>query len=200
MSPQIISLDNFYANPGFIRSRALSCDYWDCSSHPTGGNWPGIRSEYISAIFPEVFQEFCKNIYSIFNWDSDKSVYFETNFQACKASDGNSWVHQDVMVQNHTHVGIVYLHPNPKPNSGTIIYEPKSGLDFNDPNLNTGDPDNFNISYVAENKYNKCIIYSPDHWHKSDIYFGDNLFDSRMTQVFFFREEGATEKFSQPLK
>ena len=31
------------------------------------------------------------------------------------------------------------------------------------------------------------------------IYFGNNIDNCRLTQVFFFREEGAETKFSQPI-
>lgn len=197
MKPEFLVFDNFYQSPDAIRERALCLRYWDCRRHPTGGNWPGVRSAYISDVSPDVFIEFTSLIYNIFGWEKEKKVYFETNFQGCRESDGDSWVHQDIMIQNHTHVGLVYLTPNPSKDSGTILYEPKKELDFED---DSGNPDHYNVADVADNVYNRCIIYSPDYWHKSNVYFGNNIDNCRLTQVFFFREEGAKTKFSKPLK
>ena len=200
MKPEFLVFDNFYKFPDAIRDRALSLRYWHCDRHPTGGNWPGARSAYISDVVPDIFLEFTSNIYNIFGWESDKKVFFETNFQGCTKGDGDSWVHQDVMVQNHTHVGLIYLTPNPEKDSGTILYEPKKDLDPEAFAKNNGDPCHYDIADVAENVFNRCIIYSPDYWHKSNVYFGNNIDNCRLTQVFFFREEGAKTKFSKPLK
>ena len=71
-------------------------------------------------------------------------------------------MHQDVMVQNHTHVGLIYLTPNPEKDSGTILYEPKKDLDPEAFAKNNGDPCHYDIADVAENVFNRCIIYSPD--------------------------------------
>ena len=114
--PKPVIFDNFYTNPYRVRDVALSLDYWGCRDHPTGGNWPGERSLYVNQVAPELFNSFVKNIYRIWGWPDSKSVLFDMNFQICKAADGDSWVHQDVMPQNYTHVALVYLNPNPYAN------------------------------------------------------------------------------------
>tara|TARA_R100000008_G_scaffold86439_2_gene79547 strand:+ start:576 stop:1178 length:603 start_codon:yes stop_codon:yes gene_type:complete len=197
--PKPVIFDNFYTNPYRVRDVALSLDYWGCRDHPTGGNWPGERSLYVNQVAPELFNSFVKNIYRIWGWPDSKSVLFDMNFQICKAADGDSWVHQDVMPQNYTHVALVYLNPNPYANSGTCFYNLEADPESQDYKNSDGDPRHYSVSLVADNVFNRCVVYSPDEFHKSDVYFGSNRVDSRLTQVAFFREEGALEKFSQPL-
>ena len=76
MKPEFLVFDNFYNSPDLIRERALSLRYWDCKRHPTGGNWPGVRSGYISDVSPDIFTEFTSLIYKIFGWEEEKKVYF----------------------------------------------------------------------------------------------------------------------------
>ena len=197
--PKPIVFENFFLNPYRVRDIALSLNYWECKDHPTGGNWPGERSLYVNQVAPEVFNDFTGAFYDLWGWPPAKSVRFDANFQICKASDGISWVHQDVMPQNYTHVAMVYLNPNPAPDSGTCFYNLEA--DPRDQNYinNDGDPSHYSISYVSDNVFNKCLVYSPDEFHKSNVYFGQNRSDSRLTLVAFIREEEASSKFSQPL-
>jgi hypothetical protein len=41
-------------------------------------------------------------------------------------------------------------------------------------------------------------MYSPEAWHKSNVYFGNDIYDGRLTLVAFIREDGASSKFSEP--
>jgi len=195
---EILAINNFYSNPDRIREQALAFEYWPASSHPTGGNWPGVRSKYLSEIATDIFDEFTARIYNFYGWGDSKNVYFETNFQVCRERDGKSWVHQDIMTQGHTHVLLLYLTPNPKPNSGTIFYNRKPDINESEYKQNDGDPKYYDEREVFGNVYNKAVLYNPDEFHKSDTYFGDSPRNSRLTQVCFFREEGAPRKFSLP--
>jgi len=197
---EILAINNFYSDPERIRELALAFEYWPSTSHPTGGNWPGVRSKYLSEIAPGIFDEFTTNIYNFYGWDQSKRVHFETNFQICREKDGKSWVHQDIMVQNHTHVLILFLTPDPSPNSGTIFYNRKPDVNENEYKQNDGDPKYYDVKEVFENVYNKAALYNPDEFHKSDTYFGESFRDSRLSQICFFREEGVSGKFSLPLK
>ena len=39
------------------------------------------------------------------------------------------------------------------------------------------------------NKYNRLIMYRGDHFHMSLDYFGQDLYDGRLFQTFFFDTE-----------
>jgi hypothetical protein len=197
--PKPVVFEDFFLNPYRVRDIALSLNYWDCKDHPTGGNWPGERSLYVNLAASDVFESLTEAFYRLWGWPAVKLSLFDANFQICKADDGDSWVHQDIMPQDYTHVAIVYLSPNPSPDSGTCFY--KLEADPQDQNYidNDGDPSHYSISYVSENVFNKCLVYSPDEFHKSNVYFGKNRSDSRLTLVSFIKEEGADNKFSQPL-
>jgi hypothetical protein len=104
------------------------------------------------------------------------------------------------MVQQHTHVLILFLTPDPSPNSGTIFYNRKPDVNEDEYKQNDGDPKYYDVKEVFENVYNKAALYNPDEFHKSDTYFGESFRDSRLSQVCFLREEGASGKFSLPLK
>ncbi len=197
--PNPLVFENFFLNPYRVRDIALSLNYWDCNEHPTGGNWPGERSLYVNQASPDVFHSFTSAFYKLWNWPETKQVLFDANFQICRASDGASWVHQDIMPQNYTHVAMLYLSPNPSPDSGTCFYKLEADpLDQNYINTD-GDPSHYSVSYIADNVFNRCVVYSPDEFHKSNVYFGENRADARLTMVTFIKEEGADNKFSQPL-
>ena len=196
-----LEFENFFSNADEVRKFALSQKFYNCKDHPTEGNWPGIRTEYYHLLNEDMYYQFTSRLYELMGWDNNKDTYFEAMFQLCTASDGNSWIHNDKMTQRFTHVGMVYLTPNPKPNSGTIIYDLKENVDTDSQDFitNEGDPKNFNVNSIITNEYNKCIMYDPKSWHKSDTYFGSDIYDGRLTLVFFLREEGAVKNFSQPI-
>jgi hypothetical protein len=199
MKPKTLEFENFFEDPDGIRKFALSQKFYPSETHPTGGNWPGLRTEFYHTLNEDKYYDFTSKIYKVMGWKSGKESYFETMFQLCVEKDGTSWIHNDRMDQNFTHVGIVYLTPDAPKNAGTIFYEPKAKED--EARLikeEVSDPDLFDEVAISENKYNKLIMYNPESWHKSDVYFGKDLYDGRLTLVAFFREDGASSKFSQP--
>ena len=187
-----LQIENFYEDPEKVREVALTQEYQPASV--LGGNWPGIRTIYLNNIVPDIYNQFINRLYNFLGWPPDKSAYFETSFQLCDQDDGNSWVHQDDFHQ-YTHIAMVFLQPNPQPNSGTLLYNIKEGISEEDGgknwhhSLNTGDPRFYKIKKRFDNIYNSCILYSPSEWHKSDEYFGSSRDDARLTQVCFFRED-----------
>jgi hypothetical protein len=188
---QPIVVDNLFDDPDKVRGFALKQDYYSCKNHPLGesaGNWPGKRSDYVSAIDFTFFKFISKHLYKELNLQEEQNSYIECFFQYCSEFDGNSWVHRDVLNYEPTHVGLIYLTPEPPENSGTILYEHK------DPNYvkggpmdDSGDVSDYNVKQVLENKYNRLVIYHPDEFHKSDTYFGTTKEDSRLFIVFFMR-------------
>jgi hypothetical protein len=185
-------VNNFFADPDEVRAEAMNLQVWPCKEHPTNGNWPGLRTEYISAVNQKAFEIFWKSFYKVMGWPHEKSVHFETFYQFCRTEDGDSWVHQDVMTQGFTQVGVVYLSPNPPANSGTTIYQPKEGETIeslkDDEGHVSGDASRYDVKHEFENTYNSAVFYKPIDLHKSTGYFGSTKDDARLTQVFFARE------------
>lgn len=200
---KVLIIDNFYKDPDKVRKFALSNDFKTHRDAGGGGVWPGRRTAFLHNINPELSDEFHNTLLGniLENNPIKYSGYLETNFQLCYERDGDSWVHYDTPPWNCTHVGVVYLTPDPPPNSGTIIYRfneyyraefEKYSAKCNHKwyRLNR-DQDSeefqkfFTEDLVIPNKYNRAIVYGPNWWHKSDRYFGSTPEDGRLFQPFF---------------
>ena len=150
----VTCMDNFYQNPDEIREYALSLDYYR-------GNldrYPGVRSEPIHRLNPDLFDLSCKKLFSIFfdlkvgNFDWQ----VVTNFQKIypyECSDSNKkdinsgWIHQDSFT---VLAAVVYLNPIPNLDSGTSIYRVK---------------EKYNQDWQSNDAYLKSHFYS----HKSKL-------------------------------
>ena len=80
-----------------------------------------------------------------------------------------SWLHKDSI---SLLAGVVYLNPNPRPNTGTIVY-----MDGDDKEPT-----------VVENEYNKLVLYNGSFLHAPQNGFGTDINDSRLTMVFFMSD------------
>jgi hypothetical protein len=203
MNDKILVIDNFYKDPYAIREFALQQTFKDCKEADAGGNWPGRRTKFLHNLDDDISNEFHSAFLGnlLDNNPIKYNGYIETNFQLCYESDGDSWVHYDTPPWNCTHVGVVYLTPDPAPNSGTLFYEfneeyrqefeeyaaKNDNLWFNlNRNADTKEFDKFFTQTLAlPNRFNRAIIYGPDRWHKSDQYFGSTPQDGRLFQPFF---------------
>ena len=198
MKTRFLEVEGFFENPDEIRATAMgpTFEYWPAETHPDGGNWPGIRSSFISAVDQSVFDQIIASFYKTQGWQLSRSVYFESYFQSFQEKDGVSWVHNDVLEQDFTHVCIVYLTPDAPPSGGTLFYEPKDGLTIDELKLkNEGDipgaEENYNVIHDSPNQYNKAVVYLPEELHKSNVYFGDTFKNSRLIQISFIRDNEA---------
>ena len=182
-----IVVDNVLKHPDRLRYFAMSQPYWYGKEHPQGGNYPGKRSDYLSVSNNDAFMEIMMHVHDAIGIPRNASTYTEAFLQYCVGGDGDSWVHRDNLDHfNPTHVGLIYLTPNPPAESGTILYEPKDpNYITGDPMDDSGDPNDYNVKQVLENKYNRMVIYSPSEFHKSDKYFGSSIQDGRLFVVFF---------------
>lgn len=207
MHNKVLIVDDFYEDPDKIRNFALKQNFKDCVEAGAGNQWPGKRSMFLHNLDQDIHQEFHNNFLgSILENNPIKySGYLETNFQLCFESDGDSWVHYDTPSWEATHVGVVYLNPDPPENSGTCFYNfnEEYRQEFEEyakknnhlwTRLNRlEDSEEFNRWFVKDmcipNKYNRCIIYGPNRWHKSDWYFGNDHDTGRLIQPVFCRLE-----------
>lgn len=176
--------DNFFGDPDRVREHALKQNYLSSDFAGPDINYPGKRSLWLSAIDNYLFIYLTQKIYKILGFDPNTSSYTEAFYQWCSKDDGNSWVHWDNLPWNPTHVGVVYLTPDPPDNSGTILYHKPDNFD---PDTMLPGKYNFEVKQKLDNKYNRIVIYDPKELHKSDTYFGTDINDSRLFIVFFMR-------------
>lgn len=207
LTNKTIIVDNFYNDPDMVRSLALNQEFLPDTHLERCGNWPGMRTKYINDINPRFCEEFRDNLMNslLEGVSTEYNCYFETNFQLCYETDRDSWIHYDYdpLSWEITHVGLVYLNPNPPANSGTLIYnfnkEYKDEFEEYSKNHNhvwkrlnrDQDFEEFNrwwsLNMTIENRYNRAVLYSPLVWHKSNHYFGHSKETGRLIQPFFCR-------------
>lgn len=190
-------IDNFFECPTFIRNYALSLNY-----SKVEGNYPGIRSECLSLLNPELFNYISNRIMSIF-YDYNMPIKWNMNirFQLASERYESGWVHYDH--DNHI-AGVIYLNPEAPLNSGTLICKPNTkfndDLDYSirdefyhdkkvDMELYRTERENhnnkFDVTLQVNNIYNRATIYNAFDYHRENIFFGDTKESSRLTLIFF---------------
>jgi len=173
-------VDGFYHNPDFVRDYALSRDFGVI------GNYPGARTECpLDPYFQKqklVFEKLLNR--EIVRWPNDYNAAFQVTFE-----DAKTWIHYDATKW----AAVIYLHPNPPAESGTAlfrhketgIFQHKEGLrNFNEEVV---DRDEWEIVAETKNVYNRAVIYNGNYYHSSvKPGFGDNKYNGRLFQTFFF--------------
>jgi len=176
--PSVIIIDNFYKNPDDVRKIALMQPY-DIKGNYPGGRTKSFATDELKKRFEMIIGK------EIVYWPGGYNGSFQiTN------KDHVSWIHRD----KTDYAAIIYLTPNAPTNSGTILYKHKSSnlltasnneqesLLRNDSN----NDDAWDIIDTIGNIYNRCILFNGKVSHKSNVYFGDTIENSRLFQTFFF--------------
>jgi hypothetical protein len=186
-SCNLIVIDNFYKNPMEVRNFALSQEF------KSGSYFPGKRTRSFATI------DIKNKIQNFLSPFGGKITHFDVNnsdngaFQITTSQD-RSWIHYDNNGVNWA--GIVYLTPNAPTNSGTNFYKYKNGvsnsIEHKITNTDIGcamDYSNWEIVDKVGNVFNRLILYNSSRFHQSGDYFGTNLYNGRLFQVFFFKTE-----------
>jgi hypothetical protein len=205
-------VDNFYSNPDAVREFALSLPY-DNEDNKIGF-YPGVRTNSLSDIDSDFFNQFLMRFSSVFyNLDDlmkmRLGVY--TTFHKIYPYDikdsikNMGWVHTD---SPYVISGIIYLNKNPGKNTGTSLYRKKDDSDF--------DKEYEKSSYakrdlystdkrdISEEEYKNCLeknnsmfeetlkvenVYNRMIAFDSDVWHSINSMavddEFRLTQVFF---------------
>lgn len=180
----------FFKNPDRVRQVAMQQQYYRMDDHPMGGNYPGFRTMCLNNITPDIFSEVANRLYEVLGFDDSRGVHLESMFQWCnKADQPPEWVHRDNLYFDPNTVGIVYLHPNPPPNSGTELYTLKDEYEYRDSFHDHPERYKYNVMKTFKNEYNKLILYDPLEYHDSLDCFGETIDDSRMWMMFFAKIE-----------
>lgn len=185
MQVNLIVIDEFYNNPDDVRSFALNQPF------TVKGNYPGIRTK---TFLNESTQFGIESAVAfaggkVTNWNIQDGL--TGSFQIATAAD-RSWIHSDNF---NTWGGICYLTPDAPLSSGTGIYrhrstgrtQPLSREDKHD--YDWYDYTKWEMIDRVGNVYNRLILFRGDRFHASLDYFGNNLENGRLFQVFFFDTE-----------
>lgn len=155
-------INNFLTDPDRVREDALFLDYTKAKNT----NWKGFRCINNSEVNMELMELI-----------KDKLIQLDEKFVNAHL---NCFFHytlkEDTSIDNiHTdgifdYAGVLYLTPNPAPDSGTAFY---------DENQNE-------INYV-ENVYNRLTIYEASKPHSLKESFGDSIDNGRLVYVIFIK-------------
>jgi hypothetical protein len=183
MEIDFLCVDNFYDDPDAIRSLALKQEY---AAHETVGShdydYPGYRSaQYLPNFVRRNFDSIMAGIGQIdwgFSENSDCG-----RFQYATSND-RTWIHAD----DYEWAGVCYLTPNAPHTGGTGFFRHKYTNEWKTLGSNHEGYDYTKWDLVDRiaNKYNRLILYKGRLFHASLDYFGSNIQDGRLFQVFFF--------------
>ena len=180
MKTNLIVVDEFYNNVDDVRKFALSQQF------DVTGNYPGVRTQnFINDSTKQTIQNLVSE--SVSDW-LDGPEGYSGAFQLT-TSEHKSWVHND---SYNNWAGVLYLTPDAPVSGGTGFFRSKIDGSLTSTSHDLGDGVYQNMSLwekVGEvgNVYNRLILFRADQWHTSLDYFGDDLHNGRLTQVFFFK-------------
>ena len=194
INPNIIVIDNFYTNPDKIREYALSLTYEPPENHGA----VGYRCESGRKILDGTKELLEKILHAnIPNGNKEGEWNYSTNgcFQWCNASVPIVY-HCD----SQKYAAIIYLTPNAPPECGTSFLRHKkyklrnsevfsksdwyqSDLNYKEPHL---DKTQWEVVDSIGNVYNRLVIFDAQYIHGVSEYFGEDIHNSRLFQLFFF--------------
>lgn len=198
-------VDNFFETPSLVVNMAQQLEYWRCTEHPKGGNWPGKRSGFINEIDPIFHEIVCKKLVRYLPHHRAFDIA-DMAFHVSDSSTKRGWVHSD---PPHLGIGaVIYLNKEFRQNAGTTIYDVPVGYsgqmfedEFKGQLANQDDPTkvaefekfqeqcnkDFKPSVTVEARYNRAIIFDGRKYHGGMDFFGNDASDGRLTIVFFGR-------------
>jgi len=177
MNTSLIIVEDFYTSPDTVRNYALQQPF------EVSGNFPGRRTKpYLPDDVKGAIDWHMKFAGGVTDWlEHGKCTGC---FQIATAMD-RTWIHSDHF---NMWAGVLYLTPDAPHTAGTALYRHKESGEHS---RVTNDHDSYDYTKwdkfdVIGNKYNRLILYRGDLFHASLDYFGDNIHNGRLFQVFFF--------------
>lgn len=187
-----LTIDDFYSNPMEVREFALRQEF------KVRGNYPGQRTE--SFLTDSIKKTLRDILYPFAGEITDWGGEYTGSFQYTTASD-RSWIHSDSTTD---WAAVCYLTPDAPLSSGTGIFRHKQTgwmhFDYKRANdeeyMRQAPPGHDSQDYTkwemvdrVGNVFNRLIMYRADNYHVSLDYFGKDMYDGRLFQVFFFNTE-----------
>lgn len=189
-SCSLIIVDNFYNNPMDTRNYILQQEF------ELRGNYPGQRTKsFATDALKQSIQKYVMPFAGkITDFPSNKDTY-NGSFQFTTSRD-RSWVHIDVL---NNWAGVLFLTPDAPLSSGTAFYQFCDGTMSEEDQKHTQskeltdkfsqDMTKWSLVDRVGNVFNRLILFNSKNYHMSMDYFGDNKYNGRLFQVFFFSTE-----------
>jgi len=204
-------VDDFYPNPDEIRNRALMLDYTRGMVKKEEKKYQALHPGYRANQKRQFWWE--NRIYLRNRWKDilGKQVH-DMESMKCNGSfnlgygekkNTFSWIHSDGGWDDHErmYACVIYLTPNPPPNTGTLLFEHDGSLyDIKNrsvaveryPHYNGeySDVDGWTVHCKVENRYNRLVMYDARMLHTPEnAGFGDTKETARLTQIGFWYGE-----------
>ena len=178
MINDIIVVDNIFSNPDEILTKCREQKFYSLEDHPEtqpGIVWKGSRSldiigldsNFFNPLFGRMIDKVILSTYGRMGPNVQRHWTYRSYLHLLTDSDipSDKWIHRD---PDCVYAGVIYLQPNPEPNSGTIIY--KDGEEN-----------------IIENVYNRLVLYRAEYEHRPQSGFGSNIEHGRLTMNIFIR-------------
>lgn len=175
-------VDNFYEDPYLVRNFALEQKFEDHS------DWYKGRRTYDRWLMPQVKKSFEEIMdHKITVWEGHG---MNGKFQYC-VPENPLVFHYD----SQSYAALIYLTPDAPFSTGTNLYAHKETkirhIDEHpeaDNCFRGGfyDSTKFELVDVVGNVFNRLVIFDARSFHAAAGYFGKNIYDSRLFQIFFF--------------
>jgi len=179
---QLIVVDDFLENPDEMRELALQQKYKPRHS-------AGVRSEEtfpFFEIYRDCFAELLDEDISFREFCEPVGESVNGCFQWCKPPQ-----HKVIHCDAQRWAGALYLTPDAPVEAGTTLYRHKETKERYDtsPGLFSGgyyDETRWEVVDNIGNIYNRLVLWHGTTVHAASVYFGQEIHDSRLFQVFFF--------------
>ena len=90
-------------------------------------------------------------------------------------------------LENRGWSGVVYLSPDAPPTAGTSFWRNRASgkcvASFDE--KYQYDPSAFELAYLADNRFNRAVLFRENIWHRVEHGFGEGT-EARLTQTLFF--------------
>ncbi|MCH8292394.1 hypothetical protein IH992_14985 [Candidatus Poribacteria bacterium] len=190
MNKHIIVVDDFYIDANETRAGAMAMPF------DQEGNYPGKRTQPFTNNSMQTAMENLIN-HPIAQWGGFPNGSFQIT-----TSHDRTWIHSD---ETTGWAGLVYLTPNAPHTAGTAFFEHiglglikspnhndeqrldmKLGEIYDRVSKDSQDFTKWRMTDRIANRFNRLVLYDSRLYHASCDYFGDNLENGRLFQVFFF--------------
>jgi len=186
LRPSFTVIDNFIQCEGALgrlRKKALEENYEPSSAYYKGSRtYNTFRTEELKLTFERILRG------KIADWDHPANG-MNGKLQFCNAETPLVY-HRDAL----NYAGILYLTPDAPFSTGTTLYAHKETKirrvsDERRAEVFSGgyfDKTKFETVDVVGNVYNRLVLFDATNIHAASCYFGKDVTDSRLFQIFFF--------------
>ena len=178
MRTNVIITDDFYSNPDSVRDFALKQDF------AVRGNFPGNRTDtFLTDDVKVTVQNIVRGAAGeVTDWHAHPGL---TGCFEIATALNRSWIHTD---HHNTWAGVCYLTPDAPHTGGTGLFRHKASgatMSHELAEYESQDMTKWDLVDVIGNKYNRLVMYRSDLFHTSLDYFGSDLHNGRLFQLFF---------------